>query len=117
MSGAIHPLPQYAFMAWCLVKSTGTILPLHSTLKDLRFAILVQNITSHVHFITTLPHTSDTYHIDELYEGKTESNIHFLCHVLHGSDQLVVPSKQISHQPLLVLRTPTCNTEIQLSTL
>jgi len=20
MSGAIHPLPQYAFMAWCLVK-------------------------------------------------------------------------------------------------
>jgi hypothetical protein len=28
MSGAIHPLPQYAFMAWCLVKSTGTTLPL-----------------------------------------------------------------------------------------
>jgi hypothetical protein len=27
MSGAIHPLPQYAFMAWCLVKSTGTTLP------------------------------------------------------------------------------------------
>jgi hypothetical protein len=23
MSGAIHPLPQYAFMAWCLIKSTG----------------------------------------------------------------------------------------------
>jgi hypothetical protein len=28
MSGAIPPLPQYAFMAWCLVKSTGTSLPL-----------------------------------------------------------------------------------------
>jgi hypothetical protein len=28
MSGAIHPLPQYAFMAWCLVKSTGITLPL-----------------------------------------------------------------------------------------
>jgi hypothetical protein len=30
MSGAIPPLPQYAFMAWCLVKkrrSTGTTLP------------------------------------------------------------------------------------------
>jgi hypothetical protein len=26
MSEAIHPLPQYAFMAWCLVKSTGTTL-------------------------------------------------------------------------------------------
>jgi hypothetical protein len=24
MRGAIHPLPQYVFIAWCLVKSTGT---------------------------------------------------------------------------------------------
>jgi hypothetical protein len=37
MSGAIHPLPQYTFMAWCLVKSTGTTLPLlyKSTFLDL----------------------------------------------------------------------------------
>jgi hypothetical protein len=28
MSGATHPLLQYAFMAWCLVKSTGITLPL-----------------------------------------------------------------------------------------
>jgi hypothetical protein len=29
MSGAIPPLPQYAFMAWCSVtKNTGTSLPL-----------------------------------------------------------------------------------------
>jgi hypothetical protein len=28
MSGAIFPLPQYAFMAWCSVRSTGTTLPL-----------------------------------------------------------------------------------------
>jgi hypothetical protein len=28
MLGAIHPLPQYAFMAWCSVKSTGITLPL-----------------------------------------------------------------------------------------
>jgi hypothetical protein len=26
--GAIHVLPQYAFMAWCSVKITGTTLPL-----------------------------------------------------------------------------------------
>jgi hypothetical protein len=25
MSGAIHPLPQYAFMAWCLVKTQGQL--------------------------------------------------------------------------------------------
>jgi hypothetical protein len=25
MSGAIHPLPQYAFMAWCLVKARGQL--------------------------------------------------------------------------------------------
>jgi hypothetical protein len=28
MSGAIHPLPQYVFVAWCSVKSTGATLPL-----------------------------------------------------------------------------------------
>jgi hypothetical protein len=25
MSGAIHPLPQYTFMAWCLVKAQGQL--------------------------------------------------------------------------------------------
>jgi hypothetical protein len=25
MSGAIHPLPQYASMAWCLVKAQGQL--------------------------------------------------------------------------------------------
>jgi hypothetical protein len=25
MSAAIHPLPQYVFMAWCLVKAQGQI--------------------------------------------------------------------------------------------
>jgi hypothetical protein len=35
MSGTIPPLPQYAFMAVCLVKSTGTTLhlPLPLTLR------------------------------------------------------------------------------------
>jgi len=27
MSGAVHPLPQYAFMAWCLVKAQEQFLP------------------------------------------------------------------------------------------
>jgi hypothetical protein len=27
LHGAIPPLPQYAFMEWCSVKSTGTTLP------------------------------------------------------------------------------------------
>jgi len=31
MSGVITPLPQYAFMAWCLVKKgTGTTLPYYN---------------------------------------------------------------------------------------
>jgi hypothetical protein len=25
MSGAIHPLPQYAFIAWCSVKAQGQL--------------------------------------------------------------------------------------------
>jgi len=37
MRGAIHPLSQYAFMAWCLVKkSTGTTLPLPFTVVPFR---------------------------------------------------------------------------------
>jgi hypothetical protein len=33
MGGAVHPLPQYAFMAWCSVRrSTGTTLILSSLL-------------------------------------------------------------------------------------
>jgi hypothetical protein len=35
MSGAIPPLPQYAFMAWCLVKAKGQLyLLLYLTLKQ-----------------------------------------------------------------------------------
>jgi hypothetical protein len=33
MSGAIPPLPQYALMAWCSVKSTGTALSLPFTIE------------------------------------------------------------------------------------
>jgi hypothetical protein len=28
MNGAIPPLPQYALMAWCLVKAQGQLYPL-----------------------------------------------------------------------------------------
>jgi hypothetical protein len=36
MSGAITPLPQYAFMAWCLVKAQGQLylLPLPVMVMD-----------------------------------------------------------------------------------
>jgi hypothetical protein len=35
MSGAIHPLPQCAFMVWCLIKAQGQLyfLPFTSMLK------------------------------------------------------------------------------------
>jgi hypothetical protein len=33
MHGAISPLPQYAFMAWCSVKSIGTTLMLNIGIK------------------------------------------------------------------------------------
>jgi len=43
MNGAIPPLPQYALMAWCSVKSTGTTLPLplHVVLTPTWFDSLV----------------------------------------------------------------------------
>jgi len=31
MCGAIPPFPQYAFMVWCSVESTGTTLPFMSS--------------------------------------------------------------------------------------
>jgi len=41
MRGAILPLPQYVFMAWCLVKSTGTTLPLPFFFSYLEFSAKV----------------------------------------------------------------------------
>jgi hypothetical protein len=48
MSGAIPPLPQYVFMAWCSVtkKSIGTTLPLPFTLIDTRFIEIRRRIKS-----------------------------------------------------------------------
>jgi hypothetical protein len=60
---------------------------------------------------------SDTYHIDKLNEGKTELNIYFLRHVLHGSDQLIVPSEQVPDKPFFVLRAPAWNKGTYLDSL
>ena len=46
----------------------------------------------------------DTHHIDQLDESQSKGHLNLLCHVLHGSDQLVVAPEQVSHQPLLVPR-------------
>jgi hypothetical protein len=43
MSGAIPPLPQYAFMAWCSVKSIGTTLPLPSLDYTMKFATFLKS--------------------------------------------------------------------------
>ena len=51
-----------------------------------------------------------TYHIDELNESQSEGNLHLLCHILHRSDELIVASKEVTHQPLLFLRAQTYNT-------
>ncbi len=45
-----------------------------------------------------------TYHADELNESQAEGDLHLLGHVLDGADELVVPSEQVPHQPLLVPR-------------
>ena len=50
-----------------------------------------------------------TYHIDELNESQSEGNLHLLCHVLHRPDELIVASKEVTHQPLLFLRAQTYN--------
>jgi hypothetical protein len=53
MSGAIHPIPKYAFMAWCSVKVQGQIyftsIPLPSTELH-RLVLLVPNVKFH-HFV------------------------------------------------------------------
>jgi hypothetical protein len=40
MSGAIHPLPHYAFMAWCLVKHRDNF-----TFNDLREEVEMNEIS------------------------------------------------------------------------
>jgi hypothetical protein len=64
MSGVIHPLPQYAFMAWCSVKRTGITLPLtyydtwylaHNS-RVVRFHLLL--------FRYVLQHMKSVYYLD-----------------------------------------------------
>ena len=51
-----------------------------------------------------LKYFHNTYHIDELNESQSEGNLHLLCHVLHRSNELIVSSKKVTDQPLLLLR-------------
>jgi hypothetical protein len=45
MSGAIHPLPQYAFMAWCLVKAQGQLyLYLYFLFTELFVSLCVPSV-------------------------------------------------------------------------
>ena len=44
----------------------------------------------------------DTYNVDQLDESQSECDLDLLCHVLDRSDELVVASEEIPHQPLLV---------------
>jgi hypothetical protein len=48
MSGAIPPLPQYAFMAWCSVKAQGQLY-LYSTLVQRRRVVLEKQFSSFHH--------------------------------------------------------------------
>jgi len=50
MGGAIHPLPQYAFMAWCLVKAQGH---LYLLLKYFDFLLLMRE--AQVRFLIQKP--------------------------------------------------------------
>jgi hypothetical protein len=60
MSGAIPPLPQYAFMAWCSIKNTGTtlLLPLFNKLincvcmmrKQIKYALSILQDSVNVNF-------------------------------------------------------------------
>ena len=48
------------------------------------------------------------YHVDELNESQSESDLDLLRHVLHGADELVVATEEVPHQPLLVPRPHAC---------
>jgi hypothetical protein len=57
MSGAIPPLPQYAFMAWCLVKAQGQLylylylfLPLSAPI-ELHHLLLVPVVAKNRYFM------------------------------------------------------------------
>jgi hypothetical protein len=65
MRGAIHPFPQYAFMVWCSVKSTGATLPF----LPLRFLIsMMRCVASFLHHFMDceLFHSSTTSAIKEI---------------------------------------------------
>lgn len=50
----------------------------------------------------------ESHHIDQLHEGEAEPHVYLLRHILHWSDEFIVPSEQISHQSLLIFGAQTC---------
>lgn len=48
-----------------------------------------------------------SHHVDQLHEGQPEVHVHLLRHILYRPDELVIPPKQISHQPLLIFGAET----------
>lgn len=57
-----------------------------------------------------------THHVDQLHESEAKIHVHFLCHVLHGSNEFVVTSEQVSHQSFLILGAETCETTLTINT-
>jgi hypothetical protein len=53
MSGAIPPLSQYAFMAWCSVKAQGQLYL--TTILDFRIRILSGASVAIIHKVVLLP--------------------------------------------------------------
>jgi hypothetical protein len=62
MSGAIPPLPQYAFMAWCLVKAQGQLyllpFPLQENIPNYLLQILL-TVNKNSSIITNLYNATD----------------------------------------------------------
>jgi hypothetical protein len=49
MSGAIPPLPQYAFMAWCSVKAQGQLYLYSNQMKPSKYSVL-SGLPSYLNF-------------------------------------------------------------------
>jgi hypothetical protein len=52
MRGAIHPLPQYAFIAWCSVKAQGQHYSVNLNLEFVVYVCLSSSVVLQYHFIT-----------------------------------------------------------------
>jgi hypothetical protein len=113
MCGAVPPLPQYAFMAWCLVKAQGQLYLYHAVgtnmLREMAVVFKVRTTTSeHAQCPPQLK-------LSGIFNTDCNCYVHCVCHFLQKFDicKRRTPVRSSSKSKFIVTPIPTLRHKIK----